>query len=274
MSTVKQTIKQITPAPLWKLGSDIYWQNRNRWRHSRAARFSPRWRQSLSELRPYRNAHAGERCFIMGNGPSLRQTDLSLLKGEYTFGLNRIYLMFEELGFSTSFLVVINDLVIEQCAQDIKRLEMPKFITWRMRHLLADDPRTIFLDTDFTGKESFSGDAERRLFEGFTVTYAALQLAFYMGFQEAILIGVDHNYQAAGKPNEAVVSQGDDPNHFTSSYFGKGFKWQLPDLEGSERAYRMARQGYEAAGRKVVDATVGGKLQVFPKVEYNSLFHG
>jgi hypothetical protein len=54
--------------------------------------------------------------------------------------------------------------------------------------------------------------------------------------------------------------------------FGKGFRWQLPDLETSEIAYGMARSAFEADGRKVVDATVGGKLTVFPKVDYNSLF--
>ncbi len=60
-----------------------------------------------------------------------------------------------------------------------------------------------------------------------------------------------------------MVSQGDDPNHFNAGYFGKGFRWQLPDLETSERGYRMARQAYEADGRQVLDATVGGKLTDF-----------
>jgi hypothetical protein len=69
-----------------------------------------------------------------------------------------------------------------------------------------------------------------------------------------------------------VVSQGDDPDHFHTGYFGKGFRWQLPDLETSERGYRMARQAYEQAGREVLDATVGGKLAVFPKAAYESLF--
>jgi hypothetical protein len=68
-----------------------------------------------------------------------------------------------------------------------------------------------------------------------------------------------------------VVSQGDDPNHFNASYFGKGFRWQLPDLETSERGYRMARQAYEADGRQVLDATVGGKLTIFEKADYNSV---
>ena len=65
-----------------------------------------------------------------------------------------------------------------------------------------------------------------------------------MGFSEVILVGVDHNYVTQGAANQAVVSQGDDPNHFASNYFGKGFKWQLPDLAGSERGYPRAREAY------------------------------
>jgi hypothetical protein len=68
------------------------------------------------------------------------------------------------------------------------------------------------------------------------------------------------------------VSSGEDRNHFSPNYFGKGFRWQLPDLETSEWAYRLADQAYLSAGRQVFDATIGGKLQVFPKVDYASLF--
>jgi hypothetical protein len=93
-----------------------------------------------------------------------------------------------------------------------------------------------------------------------------------MGFETAILIGVDHNFTTQGKPNMTITSQGDDPNHFNPQYFGQGVRWQLPDLETSERSYRMARQAFEADGRQVLDATVSGKLMVFPKVDYLSLF--
>ena len=62
----------------------------------------------------------GKRCFIIGNGSSLRQIDLTLLKNEFTFGMNRIYLMFPELGFSTTYFLTVNSLVIEQCAEDIR----------------------------------------------------------------------------------------------------------------------------------------------------------
>lgn len=269
---MKTTLKRLTPSPLWNLASNTYWQWRNRGRHVAARLLSPRWRASLNALEKYRDLHAGKRCFIIGNGPSLRQMDLTRLRGEFTFGMNRIYLIFPEWGFTTTYLVAVNDLVLEQSAAELKALSLPKFVTWRARLWLGDDPRAVFMDTDFTGPETFSGEATRRLFEGFTVANVSLQLAFFMGFSEVILIGVDHNYTTQGAANQAVVSQGDDPNHFAPNYFGKGYVWQNPDLEGSERGFLRAREAYAQAGRRVLDATLGGKLTIFPKIDYNTLF--
>ena len=233
--------------------------------------FHPWRRASIHGLAALKDTHRGERCFILGNGPSLKNTDLSHLRHEFTFGLNRIYLAFPEMGFTTSYYLSINDLVIEQCAADIQKLPMPKFVTWRARRWLQPSDSLFFMHTTYTGVK-FAKDITGRLWEGATVTYSALQVAFHLGFEKVILIGVDHNFVTQGKPNTTVVSQGDDPNHFNPNYFGKGFRWQLPDLDTSEQAYLLARQTYEAAGRTVVDATVGGKLQVFPKVDYESLF--
>ncbi len=272
MTTVKDALKRTLPPRLRLAGSDAYWWWFNRGRHRASALASPAWGRSRSSLRAVRNAHRGERCFILGNGPSLRQTNLGRLEDEVTFGLNRVYLLFPELGFTTSYYVAVNTLVIEQCAADIRSLHIPKFITWRARQWLQGDPQTVFLDTDYTGPETFSGDVTGRVFEGSTVTYVALQLAFHMGFETVILVGVDHNFSTQGTPNATVVSKGDDPDHFSAGYFGRGFRWQLPDLEGSERAYRLADEAYRSCGRRVVDATLGGKLTVFPKVDFESLF--
>jgi hypothetical protein len=118
----------------------------------------------------------------------------------------------------------------------------------------------------------FNGNAAGRLWEGATVTFGAMQLAYFMGFKTVYLIGVDHSFATQGKPNTTITSEGDDPNHFNPGYFGKGFRWQLPDLETSEMAYTMARSAYQKADREIIDATVGGKLTIFPKVDYESLF--
>ena len=270
--SAKETLKKILPEPVWEIASDRYWAWHNRDRHLLARVFSPIWMKNKANLEAWRDRFAGERCFVVGNGPSLRKTDLSKLDNEFTIGMNRIYLAFDEYQFKTSCLVSVNDLVLEQCYQDIQALEIPKFVSWRARKYFDANPNLMFLDTDYTLPENFSGDATGRLFEGFTVTYISLQLAFFMGFKTAILIGVDHNFATKGPANQVVTSEGDDPNHFAANYFGKGFRWQLPDLEGSERAYKMAKQAYLSDGREILDATVEGKLDIFPKVDFNSLF--
>lgn len=236
-----------------------------------AANFHPWRRDSIQRLAALKDIHKGQRCFIMGNGPSLKKTDLGKLKGEITFGMNRVYMAFEEMGFPTTYYVSINNLVVEQCAADIQKLKIPRFIAWHAHQWLQPDNDLYFLYSTYTGPK-FATDIRRRLWEGATVTTVALQIAYYMGFSEVVLIGVDHNFVTQGKPNTTVVSQGDDPNHFSPNYFGKGFRWQLPDLETSERGYALARQTFEADGRRVVDATIDGKLRIFPRVDYNTLF--
>lgn len=235
------------------------------------ARFHPWRRESIAKLNSLRDTHRGDRCFIIGNGPSLKNTDLSKLKSEFTIGMNRFYMAFADLGFSTSCLLTVNDLVIEQCAQDLRALDIPTFVSWRGRKWVAPSPNLHYLYTSYN-LPRFFGNAAGRLWEGATVTFVAMQLAYHLGFKQVILIGVDHNFTTQGKPNTTVTSTGDDPNHFHPGYFGKGFRWQLPDLETSEVGYTLAREAYARDGREIVDATVGGKLTIFPKVDYESLF--
>ncbi len=236
-----------------------------------AAYLHPWRRESRRKLAALKNTHKGERCFVIGNGPSLKKTDLSKLDNDFTIGMNRIFLAADELGFSPDILVCVNDLVVEQSVEEFNNLKMPKFFSWRARKWLNMDSYTHFLYTTYTSPR-FTTDIGGRVWEGATVTNVCLQLAYHLGFSEVILIGVDHSFATKGTPNTTIESQGDDPNHFSVAYFGKGFRWQLPDLETSELAYRMARKAYEADGRRILDATIGGKLDIFEKVEYKSLF--
>jgi 6-hydroxymethylpterin diphosphokinase MptE-like len=270
MSTFRRLVKRVIVATAGEEAAarvaDVYENSRSRLEYS----LVPNGRRSAAALRAYRDRHRGERCFILGNGPSLGTMDLSPLESEVTFGLNRVYLLFERMGFPTTYLVSVNRHVIEQCADDIDRLPLPTFLSWHSRRFLADPSRAVFVRS--IGRPHFAVDPSIALWEGATVTYVALQLAYLMGFRQVILIGVDHSFATKGPAHQLVTSEGDDPNHFDPSYFGKGFRWQLPDLETSEIAYRMARRAFEADDREVLDATVGGKLQVFPKISYDSLF--
>ncbi len=271
---MKQTFKTIIPTPLWNFARDTI-DSIRRLPQLPAAYLHPWRRESIRRLADLKDIHKGKRAFIIGNGPSLKQTDLTKLKNEFTFGMNRFYMFFPELGFATSYFCSINDLVIEQFSNDILALPMPTFLAWRShRHFSPQLPVSqipTFIYTSYTGPRMAS-DVTGRVWEGATVTNFALQIAFHMGFEKVVLIGVDHNFASKGDANKTVISEGDDPNHFLPNYFGKGVKWQLPDLDTSEVGYIMAREAYRKSGREIVDATVGGKLTVFPKVDYNSLF--
>ena len=83
-----------------------------------------------------------------------------------------------------------------------------------------------------------------------------------------IIVRPGSSFNVNGKPNEKQTLKGPDQNHFHPNYFA-GQEWHLPDLEGSELAYRLARDHYRQNGREIYDATVGGKLNVFPKVKFN-----
>lgn len=218
----------------------------------------------------YSNRHKGQRCVIVGNGPSLNKMDLSFLESEIFFGTNRIYLLFDRWKFRPTYYVSVNPLVIEQSLDEISRMPCPKFLGSAAIPSLHDRGDVFFLRN--LPEWTFSTDPTHGISEGWTVTYVAMQLAYYMGFSEVILIGVDHYFATQGTPNQEVVSHGADPNHFHPDYFGRGVRWHLPDLERSERSYRLAKQVFEADGRRIIDATVDGKLTLFPKVDYRRCF--
>ena len=71
-----------------------------------------------------------------------------------------------------------------------------------------------------------------------------------------------------------ILSQSDDPNHFDPRYFGAGKTWHDPKLDRVLVNYRLAGEVYRAAGREIVNATVGGRLEVFPRLDLRSALAG
>jgi len=225
-------------------------------------------------LTKYKNMYTGKRCFIICNGPSLKKLDLHLLRNEITFGMNRIYLLFEELGFNTTYYLCSNELVIEQFRDDIAGLKMPKFLNWNRRNLFVESPENFYFKIRYGLNYRFNQDITQRISGCGTVTYVCLQLAYYMGFQEVVIIGADHDFTEKGTPNTFEVrTESEDRSHFHPNYFPKGVKWQFPDLHRSEVGYRLAREAFEADGRKIYNATAGGKLEIFERLDYLSFFN-
>jgi hypothetical protein len=219
-----------------------------------------------ARLAMFKERHRGERCVIVANGPSLNKTDFSIIKREICFGLNKIFLGIRKFGFYPRYYVAVNPLVIEQSAKEIQQLNCVKFLckTAAQGHI-AEDALTVHVATR-NPQITFSTDLTQGLNQGYTVTYAAMQIAYFLGFEKVVLVGLDHRYSYEGEPNATQVMQTQDPNHFDSGYFAKGQSWQNPDLAQSTLSYQHAKAAFEKAGRSIVDATIDGACTVFEKV--------
>ena len=219
-----------------------------------------------SRLQELKNRYEGEKAVILCNGPSLLKSDFSLLNDVYTFGLNKINLLFESTTFRPSCVVSTNRYVIRQNRDFYNSTDIRLFLeSSALKNGVKPRENIIFFHS--TNIDRFARDCSLSLFEGYTVTFVALQLAFHMGFRDVALIGCDHEFRKKGPANMLVKAENNDPDHFDDRYFPEGEVWQLPDLDRSELYYRYAGNVYEAFNRKIVNATAGGKLEVFDRVD-------
>jgi hypothetical protein len=223
-----------------------------------------------SRLARFRDLHRGERVVIVCNGPSLNAMDLGFLRHEIVIGLNKIHLGLDRFGFYPRYLVAVNPRVVEQARAELAAMSAIRFIGARAAAHLPEDAFTHHVPV-LDPPVVFSRDLTQGFREGGTVTHAALQVAWWMGFSEVVIIGMDHRFTFEGAPHEARVMAGPDPNHFSPDYFA-GQTWDNPDLARSEASYAVARQVFESTGRRILDATVDGACQVFEKIDHRLIF--
>lgn len=223
------------------------------------------------KLKKFKDRHRGERCFIIGNGPSLSMSDLDKLKQETTFAANKIYLAFPKTHWRPRYYVVEDDHMLQQHHGEISQLKgFTKFVRDHWKHFFRGEPNVIgypwhyLKETEFP---KFSGNALEIFYCGYMVTYISLQLAFFMGFGRVYLLGVDFNYSLTHQNGPSFEHAADHPSdHFTPDYFKPGETRYLPQLNRAERAMRCAKEFYETHGRKIWNVTRGGKLEVFDRI--------
>lgn len=198
------------------------------------------------------------RCLVVGNGPSLKDIPNEFLSKHFTFGSNRCY-----LKYKPDIYACVNKLVITQFGRELRGLSCPKYVMAGFTSFVTGS-----MPLNLKHKLSFSKEPMEWICAGHTVTYVLLQLAYWMGYEEVGLIGVDHRFVFNGNPNQELTAQGADPNHFDPNYFSDGKKWNAPDLAASYAAYALAKAEYEKDGRSIVNLTPGSALDLFPMVDW------
>lgn len=246
-----------------------YKLNYSLWLKTKRGIINSRNISNLSQL------HANKRCFIIGNGPSLLKCDVSLLKNEITIASNNQFLMWEEMGFKPSYYTVEDRLTAQLRKEEINNLSgTNKIYPFDLSDILLPLPDVNYINfiRHYKGFPKFSVNFDEVAYWGGTVSFLNMQLACYLGCKEIYLIGFDHSYNVKKDANNIITSTGNEATHFHPNYFLKGQKWFDPNTERMEMAYIKAKQVLSASGVKVYNATVGGKLEVYERIDYNTLF--
>lgn len=234
-------------------------------------------RANASRLKGLRGQYNGRRCFVMGNGPSLLKCDLNRLASEITIVSNAHYLIWDQLTYTPTFLAVEDRLVAEDRADELQSLAaITKIFPFDLRPLLGPSDETklyLNLPRNYRPFPKFSHDLAKRGYWGGTVSFLNLQLAAYLQCNPIILIGFDHSYVVPSKNmlNHVIHSQAEDVNHIHPDYFGPGYRWHDPNIKRMEMAYHCALQELERTGVQVLNATVGGQLEIFERISFDSV---
>ena len=108
------------------------------------------------KIRNLHNSVKGNRIWIIGNGPSLKETNLKPLKNEITIGTNSIFLNYDNMGFEVTHYVVEDYLVAEDRAEEIANLQGST--KWFGNYLKYAIPHTsILYGRCFVDYRTFSG---------------------------------------------------------------------------------------------------------------------
>ena len=231
-------------------------------------------------LQTLKGIHGGERCFIIGNGPSLRAADLDMLQGEVTFATNRIFKIFDQTNWRPTYYLSVDGIVLKDIQDELLSYDLGHmFIAERFCSLKATSNvlTRIYRDMTFDVEKDLyknimmyiSEDVSNHFCEGLTVTFDAVQLAIYMGFKEIYLLGVDHNYSRVYEASGKVRIDSSVQDYFDNKKYDNTYP---ANLIATQYAYTIAREYCDAHGIKICNATRGGKLEVFERVDFDSLF--
>lgn len=223
---------------------------------------SPGNRKRLMSLQ---NTHIGEKCFVIGNGPSLKAEDLDSLKekGIFSFASKGIYTIFHQTKWrpdvwgvsDLDYIEIKQDALNELdgfiklvCAQSViaKGIQIKNAVYYPF---IQAERKPCFFNQDILNGVHFYG----------TITGKLINFAVYMGFQEIYLLGCDTTSK----------------NHFSADYYDNRDEEEnayknVDDMEKAMEyvfgAYKDLKYYCDQLGVKIYNATRGGNLEVFERV--------
>lgn len=231
-------------------------------------------------LAKLKDTHVGCRCFIIGNGPSLQATDLDKLKenGDISFAFNRIFHIFDQTDWRPTYYISQDGKMLAGCVKEVNGVSadkkfIPAELDWYEGiHIEGAQLFHIVNRNIEENMPAFSEEISKYICNSKTVVYTAIQIAVYMGIKEIYLIGVDHHFHTSMNANGEIVVDPTAKDYFAETYNQDKESLYIPNTDISTLTFVAAKKYADAHGINIYNATRGGKLEVFPRVEFERLF--
>lgn len=227
-----------------------------------------------------KNQYTGRRGFIIGNGPSLKIDDLTMLQehDEISIASNKIFLAFEQTPWRPNVFTIADGLVWDKIGhalhEDIDLVHIRSTLDYKKSNLPVRVWKRL-KDTYHSGSEvCFSDDIAKGMYPGGTVTFENLQLGIFLGLNPIFIIGCDHYY--GGEDDEKGITINHKKgveNHFIKGYRKPGEKAGKANIGMMNTAYLSAKEYADANNIKVYNATRGGYLDIFERANFDDLFN-
>lgn len=245
----------------------------------------------LAKNTSLKNRHQGQRCFILGNGPSAKQLDLTSLQGETVFSVSNGYLHNNYSAMAPAYHCVPQitygrmteaDVLawfreMDQCIGNAELFLNETEAKLVERYGLFASRRVHYLAL----RESFEEMRERRIPDLAqpvprveSVPVMVIMIALYMGFNEIVLLGVDHDHFKTGRYTYAFEPQTQKGKDFSVTVEGEVTTPRYDDFQSLARLWRQYRVLGEIARTNnccIVNANPYGELDEFPRVSLESL---
>lgn len=237
------------------------------------------------EMLPYKDSCAG-RCFIVGSGPSLTVDDLELIQNEVSFSSNRIYGIFPRTSWRPTYYACQDDGVILELKDkfyEISDQVGTMFLSGNQMRVYEKklkkkkNVKFMYIKNTPEGAKTFDIDVTDGIHNGINISYTLIELAIYMGFRELYLIGIDHNYITKTDKDGATVLEGNSRENYFEGIAPLKLESKVAMKQDSSwedartQCFINAKRYADAHGIKIVNATRGGKLEVFPREALESI---
>ena len=224
--------------------------------------YNKQFESSIDKLKELKQKHKGERVFILGNGPSLNETNFKLIKDETFFAANTFFKGMKKFDIKPQYWAVGDKWIFKEHYQTLLKLDTTIFITYKalpkyLKDIEINNKKNIHIVKTLGFMKhhyDFSHNIERGIYVKGGIIPIMLQISYYLGFKNMYLLGCDCG--SAGKP---------------SHHFYESDKKPRTDYTEVFDAYKICFNGLNLANRNIYNATIGGNLEIFKRVKLEDI---